>query len=170
MTQAHSLPVAPVGSHAPVLVAQPDRFTQWMIRMGARSPRWAAPAASLLCIASALGYTIITDPANTEAGAAPSCLVKLTTGFDCPGCGGTRAAWYLMHGDVASAARHHLVFVFAVPFLLYAYVAWAANKAFGWKIPQLRVGPKAIAWFLAIWAVFTVLRNLPWAPFTWLYV
>ena len=25
----------------------------------------------------------------------------LTTGLDCPGCGGTRAAWYLMHGDLA---------------------------------------------------------------------
>src|SRR5215217_7576787 len=157
MTQAHSLPATPVCPHAPVLVAQPDRFTQWMIRIGARSPRWAAPAASLLCIASALGYTIITDPVNTEAGAAPSCLVKLTTGFDCPGCGGTRAAWYLMHGDVASAAQHHLLFVFALPFLLYAYASWAAGAMFNKQLPKLRMSFRTVGIALAAWAVFSVL-------------
>jgi len=129
-----------------------------------------APAAALVCIAGALGYTLVTHPTQSDAGSPPSCLVKLTTGFDCPGCGGTRAAWYLMHGDMPAASRHHLLFVFAVPFLLYSYIAWAGNKSFGWKLPQLRLGPKAIAWFLAAWGVFTILRNLPFAPFTIFYV
>ncbi len=64
---------------------------------------------------------------SADADAAPSCLLKLTTGFTCPGCGGTRAAWYLLHGDLGAAARHHLLFVFAVPFLIYMYVAWAGR-------------------------------------------
>ena len=164
MTQVDSAP------SAPMFVAPPDRFTAWFMRRSASLPGWAGPAAALMCIAGALGYTQITDPTSANAGDPPSCLVKLTTGFDCPGCGGTRAAWYLMHGDLGAAARHHLLFVFAVPFMLYAYVAWAANKAFGRKLPQLSISPKAIAWFLAAWGVFTILRNLPWAPFIWLYV
>jgi len=152
------------------LVPQPDRFTTWVGRMGSRAPRWVAPAAGLLCIAGAIGYTFITRPTEANAGDPPSCLVKLTTGFDCPGCGGTRAAWFLLHGDLPAASRHHMLFVFAVPFLLYAYIAWAGNKTFGWKLPQLSMGPKAIAWFLAIWGVFTIVRNLPFAPFTMFYV
>ena len=72
----------------------------------------------------------------------------MTTGFCCPGCGGTRAAWYLLHGDVPAAARHHAIFTFAVPFLLYMYVAWAGRRLFGWKLPQLTISPRAMVVFL----------------------
>ena len=41
------------------------------------------------CAGGAVGYTLWADPTNVAADAIPSCLVKLTTGFDCPGCGGT---------------------------------------------------------------------------------
>ena len=69
--------------------------------------------------------------------------------------------------------RHvlYLIPAIAVPFLLYAYVAWAANLVLGRKVmPSLRVSPRAVSLLLAAWGVFTVLRNLPWAPFTWFYV
>jgi len=148
----------------------PDRLTRLVDRLQARAPRWAAPLAVLACIGGAAGFTLVTDPAAGSADATPSCLVKLTTGLDCPGCGGTRAAWYLMHGEVGAAARHHLIFVFAVPFLLYFYVAWSARVVFGRRLPQLRITPTAIGVFLGAWLLFAVLRNLPWAPFSWFYV
>jgi hypothetical protein len=144
----------------------PNRFTRLM----ARSPRWLAPVAALGCMASAVGYTLVADPTDSTADAAPTCLLKLTTGFDCPGCGGTRAFWYMLHGNLPAAARHHILFIFAVPFLLYMYVAWAGQRVFGRQLPQLRISPKTIGVFLGVWFVFTIARNLPWAPFTWLYV
>lgn len=139
-------------------------------RLLARSPRWLAPVAGLTCMAGAVGYTVAVDPTDTAPDAAPTCLLKLTTGFDCPGCGGTRAFWYLLHGDLPAAARHHILFVFALPFLLYLYAAWAGQRVFGRRLPPLRITPKVIAVFLGAWFVFTIARNLPWAPFTWLYV
>lgn len=150
--------------------AQPDRLTRFMIKLWARSPRWLAPVAALSCMAGAVGYTLVADPTDSTADAVPTCLLKLTTGFDCPGCGGTRAAWYLLHGNLPAAARHHILFVFALPFLLYLYVAWAGRQLFNWRLPQLRLSPTVIGVFLAAWLAFTILRNLPWAPFTWLYV
>ncbi len=39
----------------PQLVAQPDRFSRFMIRLWQRSPRWAAPALILLCFAGGVG-------------------------------------------------------------------------------------------------------------------
>lgn len=147
-----------------------DRVTRAVDWIRAHTPVWAAPLAALGCIGGALGYTLWADPAHVGADATPTCLVKMLTGFDCPGCGGTRAAWFLMQGDLPAAARHHLMFVFAVPFLIYMYVAWAGNVTFKWKLPQLAITPKTVAWFLGAWGVFMVLRNLPWAPFTYFFV
>ena len=45
----------------------------------------------------------------------------------------------------------------------------AVQSAHG-KLPALRVSPKAVTIFLGAWAVFTFLRNLPWAPFTLFFV
>ncbi|GAB1693864.1 DUF2752 domain-containing protein [Krasilnikovia sp. M28-CT-15] len=157
---------APAGPPAP----QQDRFTRFLQRRWRESPVWAAPVAVLACMGGAVGYTLAVHPTEVDAGAVPTCLLKYTTGFLCPGCGGTRAAWYLLHGDLPAAARHHALFVFAVPFLLYMYVAWAGRRLFGWRLPQLRLSPTVLGVFIAVWGVFSVLRNLPWAPFTSLYV
>jgi len=148
----------------------PDPISRFVMRIWARTPRWAGPAAILLCFAGATSYVLAADPTDGGADAVPTCLLKLTTGFDCPGCGGTRAFWYTLHGNIPAAARHHAMFVFALPFLLYAFVAWGGREVFRWRLPALRFGPKTVGIFIAAWGVFSVLRNLPFAPFTWLYV
>lgn len=148
----------------------PSRVGRFFARLAARSPSWLAPLAILVCFAGAVAYVLVRDPTESDAAATPTCLLKLTTGFDCPGCGGTRAFFYLIHGQLPAAARHHLLFVFAVPFLVYSYVAWAGGRVFGWRLPRLQLGPGALTGFLITVAVFSVLRNLPWEPFTWFYV
>jgi hypothetical protein len=147
----------------------PGRFTAFLLRAWARSPRWLAPAAILACFGGAAAFVSVREPLD-GADDVTTCLVKLTTGFDCPGCGGTRAFFYLINANIPAAARHHLVFVFAVPFLLYAYVAWAGNRMFRWRLPQLQLSPLTVGLFLTAVGVFSVLRNLPWPPFTWFYV
>ena len=156
--------------YPPYTEYRPDRITRMFMRLNAKSPMWLAPLSVLTCIAGAAAYTVVTHPTDAAAGESPTCLLKYTTGFDCPGCGGTRAAWYLLHGNLGAAARHHAVFVFAVPFLLWMYVAWAGRRLFGWNLPQLKLSPRAVGVFLAVWGVWSVARNLPWSPFTSLYV
>lgn len=160
-------PTSPPGGYP---VPEPDRLTRFVLRLYERSPRWAVPLAAVGCVAAGMGYALLSDPTHAAPDAAPTCLLKLTTGLDCPGCGGTRALWYVLHGDLPAAARHHFLFVFALPFLAYLFVAWAGNQAFGWRLPELRISSKVIGGFLAAWLAFSVLRNLPWAPFTSLYV
>ena len=84
----------------PVAYGRPDRLTRFVTGALTRSPVWLAPAAMLACMGAAAGYTLVSHPTDAGAGAAPTCLLKYVTGFDCPGCGGTRAAWYLLPGDV----------------------------------------------------------------------
>ncbi len=149
---------------------RPDVLTRLAQRMWTRSPVWAAPLALLACMGGAAGYTLLSNPVDAGAGEPPTCLLKFATGFVCPGCGGTRAAWYLMHADLPAAARHHAVFVFAVPFLVYLYVAWAGQRLFGWRLRQLSISPRVLVTFLVVWGAWSILRNLPWAPFTAFYV
>ncbi|MEV0426404.1 DUF2752 domain-containing protein [Micromonospora sp. NPDC050495] len=149
---------------------EPDRFTRLVLRLHARAPRWAVPLAALGCVGVGMTYALLSDPTHSDPDARPTCLLKLLTGLDCPGCGGTRALWYVLHADLPAAARHHFLFVFALPFLAYLFVAWAGNRAFGWRLPELSLSPRVIGGFLALWFAFSVARNLPWAPFTALYV
>lgn len=159
---------APTAGYAPVY-PPPGRFARFVLRMWSRSPRWLAPAAILVCLGGAVAHVLIREPVDGAA-ATPTCLLKMTTGFDCPGCGGTRAFYYLVQADLPAAARHHLVFVFAVPFLIYAYLVWAGDRIFRWRLPQLRPSPLMVGIFLSAVGAFAVLRNLPWPPFTWFYV
>ena len=150
---------------------QPGRIGSFFQWLGPRMPEWLAPAGVALCVAGGVVYTLLMDPTAADADSRPTCVMKMLTGFDCPGCGGTRAAWYLLHGNVAAAARHHAMLVFATPFLLYAYLAWTLGVVTKKKLlPQLKLPTPVLAGFIGAWILFSILRNLPWAPFTWLYV
>jgi len=150
---------------------EPNRVSRFLQRIGARMPDWSGPAGVALCFAGGVVYTLAMNPTVSGADSQPTCVLKLLTGFDCPGCGGTRAMWYLLHGNVAAAARNNLPFVFAVPFVIYLYLSWTLQTVSKKKAPpRLRIPNLAFVGFLGAWLVFSILRNLPWAPFTWLYV
>ncbi|MEV6931312.1 DUF2752 domain-containing protein [Dactylosporangium sp. NPDC051485] len=163
----HAAMAPPVYQYYQYPARQPGRFA----RLAARLPRWAAPAGVAALISGGVAYTLLMKPTSAGASDQPTCIVKLLTGFDCPGCGGTRASWYLLHGDIPAAAHHHAPLVFAAPFLAYLYVAWTVNRLnLPFKLPMLRISNGALIGFLVAWLAFSVLRNLPWAPFTYFFV
>jgi hypothetical protein len=149
---------------------EPNAFNRLVVRTYERMPRWAAPAAIAVCFGGAAGYVLVSNPTDAGAGDLPSCLIKLTTGLDCPGCGGTRAFYFLMQGNVPEAARHHVMAVFAAPFLVWLYVAWAIKHVTGKSIAAPKITAKAMSLYLAAWGVFMVVRNIPIAPFTSFFV
>jgi len=158
-------PVYATGVHEPY-----GRTSNLLARLAARAPRWSAPAAIAACFLGAASFVWVSDPTDSGARDMPSCLVKMTTGLDCPGCGGTRAFFYLMHGNLPQAVRHHAVAVLAAPFLVWLYIGWSVRKVTGRSLPMPRLGGRTVVLFLAAWAVFMVVRNIPIAPFTYLYV
>lgn len=148
----------------------PGRFMR-VIAMFRNSPAWLAPAALLACFAGAATWVVASDPTNDVG--PTSCAFKMITGFDCPGCGGTRAFYYLLTLNLPEAAHNHAIAVFAAPFLAYIYLRWALRRVFPhvrWRLPVFRVTPYMVTYFLMAWGAFWVLRNLPWPPFTLLYV
>ncbi len=129
------------------------------------------PVAVLAGFVVAAGAVLWIDP--TDDVGPTTCLFKMMTGFDCPGCGGTRAFYYALTLDIPEAARHHAIAVFAAPFLVWMFATWAGPRLFPrlrWNVPRLRMTPAVIGWFFGAWGLYWVLRNLPFEPFSLLYV
>ena len=90
----------------------------------------------------------------------PVCLFHKVTGLNCPGCGGTRAAYELLHGRLLNALRDNALFILALA-VLAGRGAWFTVCRLRHQPATLAVPPKALWWFLALTLVFGVLRNLP---------
>jgi hypothetical protein len=68
------------------------------------------------------------DPYSTEI--LPPCPILAATGWQCPGCGGIRAAYSLLHGDlIGSAVMNPLVLVLYVAGALIVASAVVTAKA-----------------------------------------
>ncbi|HRQ87604.1 MAG TPA: DUF2752 domain-containing protein, partial [Bacteroidia bacterium] len=130
-----------------------------------RWSRWAATLAVLLVLllpALSLRRVDIVSPPPWL----PRCAFHEVTGWHCPGCGNTRAAHALLHGDLAEALRQNALSVVALPF--FAVFVW--RSWFGWVFPG-RLRPLRFQWrqgytvtVVAVLLLFWLLRNLPWQP------
>lgn len=130
-----------------------------------RAP-WLAPVGvAALALGGCVAVAVL-DPAS-RAEVSPGCPFRALTGLDCPGCGGTRALYALTQGQLATSVSHNLLLWLLTPLLLVAWGSWLLTTV-GRRDAVWQPGPH-VAWTLA-WATigFWVLRNVPFAPLTWL--
>jgi hypothetical protein len=119
---------------------------------------------TLLAIAGVAGALLLRGSISWWSTALPGCLIHELTGLHCPGCGGTRCAVRLMHGNLAGAFAMNaaVVLIAASGIGVVGSAAWSE-----WKGRPVKGVPPWLAWCLAgMLVAFTVLRNLPWWPFT----
>ena len=90
----------------------------------------------------------------------PVCAFHELTGLNCPGCGGTRAAYQLLHGDVLQALHDNALFVLLLPALAGRGAWFAVRKIHNRPVAEF-LTPKLLWTFLVVAVVFTVIRNLP---------
>ncbi len=93
----------------------------------------------------------------------PGCAFKKLTGYDCPGCGMTRASYATLHGNIAQAFRFNPVGMILLPLALVAIgielIGWVRGKPLPFRI---RTGKWGATVLLAIILAWWVLRNLFW--------
>jgi hypothetical protein len=90
----------------------------------------------------------------------PVCEFHQLTGLNCPGCGGTRAIYQLLHGHVLRALRDNALAVLSLAGLAVRGVWFETRKIL--RRPAAPFLPPEFLWpLLVIAVVFTVLRNLP---------
>lgn len=105
---------------------------------------------------------------SAEAQTLPMCGIKKITGFDCPGCGGTRCAQNILHGNWMTAFGYNPLlmtgFMLTMAFSCYLIIR---ITILGKAAPRLPGISGRLIWFgLTGIVLFTLLRNIPTYPFT----
>ena len=127
-----------------------------------RRPRWTWFGAAAAVAGTALLFFF--SPA--EHAFYPRCFFKMSTGLDCPGCGGLRATHQLLHGHIAEAFALNPLFVTAIPIAAVVGSLVLAEKRTGRKFLRIFSTTTTILICAAVVIAFGVLRNVPWQ--TWL--
>lgn len=138
----------------------------WRQKLDAVAPALAAAGG----FGAACVLDLINDPTQPGNGTLPICPSKLLFGIDCPGCGGQRMLYSLLHGDVVGALHYNAVSLVFLLMLLWALVASTLGRLRGqWRPTWIngRWTPKIV---MGVFIAWFVIRNLPFAPFTSLYV
>jgi hypothetical protein len=116
--------------------------------------------------AAGCAYVAIVDP-NTSS-LYPQCPFKALTGYDCPGCGITRALHSFLHGNLLQAADHNLLAVLIAILAVGWLVVARVQRRRGRPTPRFSLSPRATIAIALVVLAFWVLRNLPMQPFHWL--
>src|SRR3954471_19587158 len=90
----------------------------------------------------------------------PKCLLYATTGLQCPGCGGLRAAHHLLHGHFNTAFHYNPLLILLMPFFAFFAAAFIYAR---WRGAPVRHPFRHVAWvwiLVATILVFSVLRNV----------
>ncbi|HEV2319367.1 MAG TPA: DUF2752 domain-containing protein [Verrucomicrobiae bacterium] len=90
----------------------------------------------------------------------PICQFHRLTGLYCPGCGGTRACYQLLHGNLMMALHDNALFVVSLAALA-ARGAWFLDRQRRGRPVRFFIPPAALWILLAVALIFVVLRNLP---------
>ncbi len=96
----------------------------------------------------------------------PKCPFLLLTGYQCPGCGSTRACYQLLHLHPFAAFKFNPLMMLTLPFIVYGFLGYTRSAITG--KPQRRVFiPPFYMWaWLALLIIFWIFRNTPWYPFS----
>jgi hypothetical protein len=124
------------------------RFTkQELITLGLLLALGAAAAVVLLLV----------PPGSPHSKWLPKCMFYQWTGLYCPGCGATRAFSALLHGDIRASLHNNILLIPAGLMLTVLIVK-----------PGISLKRPVAVTVAAIVIGFAILRNIPFAPFTYL--
>ena len=109
-------------------------------------------AAALLCLY--LGVLRLGMPM-------PRCVFLEVTGWQCPGCGISRALHALLHGHFAEAIRYNYFLLLSIPYLLaVAAVSWIPALHRRRRLHRVVLGPELAVSYVVLFAIWFVVRNL----------
>ncbi len=91
----------------------------------------------------------------------PKCALKLLTGYDCPGCGATRAMHAALHGNFAEALRYNFFLIAGIGYaLLVAAVTWIPHLRVHKRVRSAVLGRTAAWIYITLFFVWWVVRNI----------
>ncbi|TKJ99425.1 hypothetical protein PlfCFBP13513_08590 [Plantibacter flavus] len=124
--------------------------------MNAVVGRVSAATAPIIVIGAVAVWAGQSDPFNVDVS---NCLIRREFGILCPGCGGIRAAWLLLRGDLLNSLKFN-------PILVVALVVISLLFAQLLPVPRAVETLTRIAFIVFALAVLysAILRNIVGAP------
>ncbi len=113
-------------------------------------------------------WVLFSTDMDSMGGVLPQCHFRGLTGYYCPGCGTTRALYALSNFDFREALGYNIMTLPFLFFLIFVLCWHTAVCIWGVKPFRLPSSPYLGYGILVFMLLFTVLRNLPWWPFTML--
>jgi 4-amino-4-deoxy-L-arabinose transferase-like glycosyltransferase len=89
----------------------------------------------------------------------PVCPLYAFTHLLCPGCGGTRALYQLLHLHFSEAWRLNALVTVAAPVALLWFFFWYDSVMRYHRSPQIRLPRVAVAGLYAVVVLFAIVRN-----------
>ncbi len=130
-----------------------------------RSARQAVVLMALL--GAAIGAVVYVLPPS-ESPIYWDCPFHEITGLHCPGCGGQRALYALLHGQVVEAlSLNALAVLLFAPMGGYVFVGQVLRAVGYARVGQLPADGRWWAALIVVLALFGILRNLPWGLLAW---
>jgi Protein of unknown function (DUF2752) len=116
-----------------------------------------------LLLAGAATYLFLFDPAKGIG--YPSCPFRMLTGWQCPGCGTTRALHQLLHGHPVTAFELNPLLIVALPLIAFALFTYTRSAISNKEITSTLL-PAKYSWVIfGVIITFWVFRNTPLYPF-----
>lgn len=113
------------------------------------------------------GLLIFFDPSSESF--FPACPLYTTTGLACAGCGLTRATHAIIHGDLYRGIRYNILSPLVMVLLGYTWLALASFTVRGRSLSFRLLHGKTSTVILVTLIAFSVIRNIPYFPFTLLF-
>jgi uncharacterized membrane protein YoaK (UPF0700 family) len=140
--------------------------TSYFIETASDRTRQLAVAAIIwLGLAAGAVFLFFFNPSSPSNQFFPQCPFRLVTGWQCPGCGSTRAFYQLLHLHPIAAFKFNPLMVLTLPFLVFVFLRFTRNAIRGKTERPLSIPPIYFWSWFALLLFFWVFRNTPWYPF-----
>jgi hypothetical protein len=105
--------------------------------------------------------TVLYNFAPAEHSFYPRCVFRALSGLQCPGCGGTRALYCLLHFHFAEALHYNALVTLLAPLALGWFVFWYVQVCTSGRGHSFRLPRPAVAFLYMLVLLFGIIRNLP---------
>ena len=91
----------------------------------------------------------------------PKCPILLLTGFQCPSCGGQRAFYQLVHGNLIEAFMYNPFLIISIPYaVLLILVTWFIPKHKCIRLRKFCYHKATVFTYIALMLIWWILRNI----------
>src|ERR1051325_7439110 len=126
-----------------------------------RSRQLALAAVVWLGLAAGAVFLFFFNPSSPSNQFFPQCPFRLVTGWQCPGCGSTRAFYQLLHLHPVAAFKLNPLIMLTLPFIVYGFLGFTRSAITGKPYRRLFIPPVYLWAWLVLLLFFWVFRNTP---------